>query len=131
MHLPCNEKYLNNKNNYSLTDIQPLPGLNFYRLKMINKDGSFLYSPVRKINFNNAGDDITVYPNPVVDAVVFIASSANAKQAILFDAAGKTIRPFTLNGRSNTIDVSGIAKGTYQLRIFTENSVHTERIIIQ
>ena len=121
----------NNKNNYSLTDIQPLPGLNFYRLKMINKDGSFLYSPVRKINFNNAGDDITVYPNPVVDAVVFIASSANAKQAILFDAAGKTIRPFTLNGRNNTIDVSGIAKGTYQLRIFTENSIHTERIIIQ
>ncbi len=121
----------NNKNNYSFTDLQPLPGIIFYRLKLIDKNGSFLYSPVRKINFNNAGDDITVYPNPVVDAVVFIASSANASLAILFDAAGKTIRPFKLTGRNNSLDVSGIAKGTYQLRIFTENSVRTERIIIQ
>ena len=121
----------NTKNNYSLTDVQPLSGLNFYRLKMTDKDGSFLYSPVRKINFSNASDDITVYPNPVTNATIFIASSANASHAVLFDAAGRTIKLFTLNGRSNALNVGGIAKGTYQLRIFTQNSVRTERIIIQ
>ncbi|MEO6541430.1 MAG: T9SS type A sorting domain-containing protein, partial [Ferruginibacter sp.] len=121
----------NQRNNYSLTDMQPLPGLNLYRLKMIDKDGSFRYSPIRKINFNNAGDDITVYPNPVADAKIFIASSGNSTSAVLFDAAGRTIRSYKLGGRSNTLDVSGIARGAYQLRIFTENTVHTEKIIIQ
>jgi len=51
--------------------------------------------------------------------------------ATIFYAAGKMIRTFKLTGRSNTLDLAGIAKGTYQLMIFTENSVHTQKIIIQ
>ncbi|MEO6253542.1 MAG: S8 family serine peptidase [Ferruginibacter sp.] len=121
----------NQQNNYRLTDMQPLPGLNFYRLKMIDKDAGFRYSPIRKINFSNPGDDISVYPNPVVDGKLFIASSAGAATAVLFDAAARTVRSFKLHGRSNTLDLSGIAKGNYQLRVITENSMHTEKIIIQ
>ena len=120
-----------NKNNYSFTDLKPFAGLNFYRLKMMDKDGSFRNSPVRKINFDNAGDDITVYPVPVVDGKLYIASSAKAGKAILFDAEGRLIKSFTLSGSNNVLDVSGIAKGTYQIRIFTENSIHTQKIIIQ
>jgi hypothetical protein len=120
-----------NKNNYSFTDLKPFSGLNFYRLKMMDKDGSFRNSPVRKINFDNAGDDITVYPVPVVDGKLFVASSAKAFKAILFDAEGRLIRSFTLSGSNNALDVSGIVKGTYQIRIFTVNSIHTQKIIIQ
>ena len=109
--------------------MQPLQGLNYYRLKMINRDGSFRYSPVRKINFDK--DDITVYPNPVVNSRIFIASSANVISAVLYDAAGKTIRTFKLQGRNNTLDLTGIAKGIYQLKIFTDTSVHTQKIMIR
>jgi hypothetical protein len=119
------------RNNYNFTDLQPLPGLNLYRLRMTDKDGSFKNSPIRKVNFDNAGDDIAVYPNPVVQGKLFIASSSNCNAAILFDAAGKTIKTYTLSGRNNTLDMSGIAKGTYQLKIFTENSTTNQKIIIQ
>ncbi len=117
--------------NYSLTDIRPLPGLNFYRLQMMDRNGTFRYSPVRKIIFINTGDDITVYPNPVVDSKVYVSSSVDVKTAILFDAAGKSIRSFVIQGRNNMLDVSGIAKGMYQLKIFTAGNVHTEKIMIQ
>ncbi len=120
-----------NKNNYSLTDLQPLPGLNFYRLKMTDVDGSFRYSPIRKINFDNTGDDFTIYPNPVKGDKIYISSTGNLNSAMLFDAAGSLIKLFTLKGRSNTLDVGGVAKGTYQLKVFTENATHTEKIIIQ
>ena len=120
-----------NKNNYNFTDVQPLPGLNFYRLKMTDKDGSFRNSPVRKVNFENAGDDFTIYPNPVKGDKIYISSTGNLNSAVLFDAAGRLIKLFTLKGRSNTLDVSGVAKGTYQLKIFTENATQTEKIIIQ
>ncbi len=120
-----------NKNNYSFTDLQPFSGLNFYRLKMMDKDGSFKNSPVRKINFDNTGDDVSVYPNPVVQARIFITSSSNCNAAVLFDAAGKTIRTYALHGRSNTLDLSGIANGTYRLKIFTANSTVSRKIIIQ
>jgi hypothetical protein len=118
-------------NNYRFIDLQPLPGFNFYRLKMMDKDGSFRNSPVRRINFDNAGDDISLYPNPVVQSKLIIASTGICNRAILFDAAGKTIRTFTLNGRNSTLDLTGIAGGTYQLKIFTSNSTQTQKIIIQ
>jgi hypothetical protein len=119
------------KNNYDFTDLQPLSGLNFYRLKMMDKDGIFRMSPVRKINFDSDGEDITVYPNPVVGNKLFISSSGITNRAVIFDAAGKLIRSYTLNGRSNTLDLNGIAKGTYQIKIFTVNAAHTQKIIIQ
>ncbi len=118
-------------NNYSLTDLQPIQGLNYYRLKMTDKNGSFRYSPIRKINFNNAADDITLYPNPVVDSKIIIASSGNLTKAVIYDAAGKLIKTFVLQGRNNELNLMGIAKGIYQLKVFTENSIHTEKIIIQ
>ena len=120
-----------NKHNYNFTDLQPADGLNYYRLKILDKDASFGYSAIRRIDFKHAGDDITVYPNPVVDNKIFIASSGNASSAILYDAAGRMIRSFRLRGRNNILDVSGITRGTYQLKVFTEGSVSTTKIIIQ
>ncbi len=121
----------NGINTYNLTDAQPLSGLNFYRLKIMNKDGSFHYSPVRKINFATATDDITVYPNPVKDDKVFIVSSGNCNTAIMYDATGKMIKSYLLQGRNNTLNTKGVAKGIYQLKIFTDNSVQTIKILVQ
>ena len=120
-----------NKNNYSFIDLQPLSGLNFYRLKMTDLDGSFRNSPVRKINFDNAGDDFSVYPNPVTGNKLFVSSTGKITSAVLYDAAGRMIKLYTLNSRSNTLDVDGIAKGTYELKVFTASATHTEKIIIQ
>ena len=92
---------------------------------------SFRYSPVRKINFNNTGDDFNIYPNPVIADKLFVSSTGKITSAVLFDAAGRIIKLYTLNSRSNILDVGGIAKGTYQLKIFTETATHTEKIIIQ
>jgi Subtilase family/Secretion system C-terminal sorting domain len=120
-----------NKNNYNFTDLQPLPGLNFYRLKMKDLDGSFRNSPVRKVNFDNTSDDFSIYPNPVIADKLFVSSTGKITSAVLYDAVGRMVKLFTINSRSNTLDVGGIAKGTYQLKVFTENAMHTEKIIIQ
>lgn len=119
----------NQKNNYSLLDQQPLRGINLYRLKMLDQDGAFRYSPVRKVTYGS--DDITIYPNPVENGRLNILSSAYVNRAVLFDATGKMIRSFMLQGNSNDLDLSGIARGIYQLRIFSVNSIHTEKILIR
>ena len=118
-------------NAYTLTDAQPFAGLNFYRLKLVNKDGSVEYSPIRKIDFSAAEDDITVYPNPVLDGRLFIASSGNCNNAVMYDATGKLVKNYVLQGRNNTLNLDGLAKGVYQLKIFTDNSVQTKKILIR
>ena len=98
---------------------------------MTDLDGSFRNSPVRKVNFDNTADDFNIYPNPVTTNKLFVSSTGKITSAVLFDAAGRLVKLYTLNSRSNTLDVGGIAKGTYQLKIFTESVTHTEKIIIQ
>jgi hypothetical protein len=116
---------------YNFTDAQPFSGLNYYRLKIIDNAGTFSYSPVRKLNFSGDGIDITVYPNPVNNGTVTISASDNCNKAILYDAAGKQVKAFVLQGRTNSLNVADVAKGIYQLKIFAENGMQTEKIVLQ
>lgn len=117
-------------NNYSFTDEQPLQGINYYRLKIIDKDNVFAYSPTRNVKFGPA-NDISIYPNPVTNALLNVTTSANCKKAILFDATGKQVRAFTLQGMYNSLDLHNIAKGIYQLKVFTDNAVYIRKVIVQ
>ncbi len=55
-------------NHYSLVDNTPYPGLNYYRLKQVDKDGRFVYSEIKSVRFNT-GKELEVYPNPVTSVV--------------------------------------------------------------
>ncbi len=49
---------------YSLVDAKPVSGMNYYRLKMVDKDGKFSYSEIRSID-EAVGFVVSIYPNPV------------------------------------------------------------------
>ena len=53
-------------NDYKVTDPKPIIGDNYYRLKIVDLDGSFNYSNIRLIRVKSAESIITVYPNPAV-----------------------------------------------------------------
>jgi Subtilase family/Secretion system C-terminal sorting domain len=116
---------------YNFIDVQPNKPIGFYRLKLEDANGKITYTDIRKINFDKNGLDITVYPNPVKDGMVKIISSENCNKATLYDAAGKAIGSYTLQGRNNKINLQGFAKGMYQLQIFTANASTTQKVIIE
>jgi hypothetical protein len=51
---------------YNWLDLNALSGMNYYRIKMIEVDGRYSYSPVARVSFN-AQSGITIYPNPVTN----------------------------------------------------------------
>lgn len=118
-------------NQYNFIDAQPIIGINYYRLKIVKRTGNFTYSPIRKLDFGSNADAIIVYPNPVINGTVFISSSADCTSASLYDASGKLMQNFTLQGRNNTINIKGVAKGIYQLKVVSANSVTIEKLFIQ
>ncbi len=118
-------------NNYSFNDIQPLLPINFYRIKLIDAAGKITYTEVRKINFDKNGIDISIYPNPVSEGIVKIISNENCNNATLFDATGKVIANYFLQGKNNKISILGFTKGIYQLQIFTSNGSTTQKLIIE
>ena len=60
----------NQRNNYDYTDAHPFDGTNFYRLKMIDIDGTYTYSKIVMVNFGDIkASYVTVAPNPVKTSI--------------------------------------------------------------
>jgi Secretion system C-terminal sorting domain len=106
-------------NNYSSEDIQPLKGINFYRLKQVDIDGSFKYSNINKVLFENFGDAITIYPNPAKDYIQFdYVSKQKTILVSLFDMQGRLIRTTTLaNVLPLKLNVENLSKGNYVIQL--------------
>lgn len=56
------------QNYYESIDEHPMVGRSYYRIKMVEEDGSFTYSNVSMVNFSLTGQ-VMVYPNPVFDII--------------------------------------------------------------
>lgn len=101
---------------YSFTDDQPLQGANLYRLKMIDRDGTFAYSRIRNVNFTN-GLQTTFYPNPVSEKLHLKADNwSEIKKIEIYSQNGKTVYK---SGTKlvNEIDVKQFLPGVYTVRV--------------
>ncbi|OJV54235.1 MAG: hypothetical protein BGO31_12860 [Bacteroidetes bacterium 43-16] len=76
----------------------------FYRLKMVEADGSFKHSNVNKLNFGKArSGNLVVYPNPVT-------SIANISYTVSFDA-DVSFRIYDITGKEVYSDILKSVKG--------------------
>jgi len=81
---------------YQLDDYEVLPNVNYYyRLRLVNNDGSFSYSPtvVARLYGETAEENIRIFPNPASgNAQIDILSSQERNLQIrVFDAIGQLI----------------------------------------
>ena len=62
--------------NYQLTDSLPLPGINYYRLKQVDRNGKVKYSMIVAVSFGGkVKNALGLYPNPVINHVQLNLSS--------------------------------------------------------
>jgi hypothetical protein len=83
-----------------------------------------------------AGATLAIYPNPATTAlnldITFETEQAGTLQ--LTDATGKTVYSNAFANAAqinNTIDVSGLAKGLYMLKVATAKGVAVHKVVIQ
>ncbi|MBK8610410.1 MAG: T9SS type A sorting domain-containing protein [Chitinophagaceae bacterium] len=109
---------------FDYTDISPLKGMNYYRLKMLDADGKVTYSTtVALLNAVKGFEIISIAPNPVVsDQFNLNVASAKADKLELqiFDMQGRLVNRQTISviaGFSSTpVMVNQLASGTYNIR---------------
>ncbi|HRI35220.1 MAG TPA: T9SS type A sorting domain-containing protein, partial [Saprospiraceae bacterium] len=124
--------------NYDFNDNNPVIGNNYYRLKIIDNDGTFNFSNVINIPISNAiiNSFVQVYPNPTngILNVEIQSTSAYDIKMTTFDVLGKKVLEKSMNivkGLNTlTIDYSILAKGTYVLQYFdSEGKTHTTKFV--
>lgn len=119
---------------YELSDNFPNSGINYYRLKMVDKDGKSEYSATVKIMMPSATTaKISCFPNPAVNYVNINIS--NAEKGIcdysVSTLQGHVIKAAsaTLNGASQTlrIDLPGnIPSGILIIKLYNRQTNTTE-----
>jgi len=104
---------------YSSVDAQPLAGINLYRIKIIEKNFSFSYSPVQQAMMNAQQERFIIYPNPAISEVCIIGNLSPYTEIKLFQGAGKLVWQKTQLESTNkvVIDLSGFAPGVYYLKL--------------
>jgi hypothetical protein len=113
------------KSTYNYTDINILNNSTrvFYRLKMIDKDGSFKYSDVLPVLVECNKIQALAYPNPVQDGRLYVSlTGINGNvNGTLVSITGQVLSKSKLINGTNTLDVKNIADGTYVLNIEGDN----------
>ena len=114
---------------YQYLDENPFPNINYYRLKLVDADGSFRYS--KMIDVTLEAEKILVSnikPNPTKDRIYYDVHSSKKinAQIELLDFKGLSVmeeyKYFEEGKTTESIDLSNLSQGVYVLKISSANS---------
>ena len=106
---------------YKFSDTEA--GAAYYRLKQIDKDGTFTYSKILRSNCAVASITLLLYPNPVIDYVELVFKSGRnfSGNVQVFSAGGQLVKsikiPVQRGQNKLRINLPGLIKGSYMLRL--------------
>jgi hypothetical protein len=96
---------------------------NYYRLKLIYNDKSFVYSKVIYINSDCIGKKTKVFPNPF-ESTINIASEDDIISVEIFNSIGEKLMDVNINDSRNiSIDFTGYDVRTIMLKITYEGGI--------
>ncbi|HVF96054.1 MAG TPA: choice-of-anchor I family protein [Flavisolibacter sp.] len=103
---------------YRYWDDAPQAGINYYRLKLKHVSGSFDYSGIVSATVKGGQSFVSVYPNPVRNqlTIKLSASPSAAARVEIVNMAGVIVKGLKPVNAVQTIDVSGLPGGIYNLR---------------
>lgn len=104
-----------------------------YRLKMLDIDGSFIYSDIKAIRNDSKRMSILIYPNPGNGTFnIVVPSEVGVYDVTVTDYCGKMLRTF-MAVQNKSFQMNNLLPGVYMLKVkFRETGeTVTERIVIQ
>jgi len=121
---------------YASRDAQPLPGQSYYRLRMVDRDGTFAYSPVATVRFGatNGPASVTLYPNPSTGTSFHLATQnipASPATVRLLDLQGRLVSQHTVDFTQPDVTIQpkqALAAGMYVVTVQTTIGTFTQRL---
>ncbi|REA63187.1 hypothetical protein DSL64_06115 [Dyadobacter luteus] len=116
---------------YRFTDATPLKGINYYRLKQIDADGSYMLSSIVSLRFEDGKGSLFVYPNPVVNGRLTLSLPQSGEFTLsIYNISGVEVQK--LKQSETTVDVSKLATGMYVMKVtYPNGETHNKSFVVK
>ena len=116
---------------YSLRDKNPQGGVNYYRLKQVDLDGSFEYSDIVPVKFILSATSVKTYPNPVSDWLNVKGFTSKKATVNWYSVDGKKLAETVLDNEITKVPTA-LNNGLYLLKILAgDGSNFSQKITIK
>lgn len=127
------------KYRYEYIDAAPLDRVNYYRLKMVDIDGKFEYSPVVQLQYaNDAAVSLSVYPNPAQSAFQLdLQGSIHGPVTVrILNQVGHSVKVIQLGKQQSNkilvpVSVNHLRKGTYFVQVTVGEKKFVKKMVVQ
>jgi len=118
----------NSYKSYKWTDNNVMSKLYYYRLKQVDFDGAFEYSPIRSVAFK-AIKDLVIFPNPASSSItIFFNEQTENSFLHVINSQGDVIDQLNISSDFNQsifYDVNHLTQGVY----FISNGYETKKFV--
>ena len=118
---------------YTCLDVNPLSGLSYYRLKIVDRDDHSKLSNVVSVN-TPAGNSLKVNPNPALNSITISYPKATEDASLkIVSSSGKKMLGMKIIAGSSEINlvISSFAKGLYEIVYTDVNKKQSIRFVKQ
>ncbi|RYY56389.1 MAG: T9SS type A sorting domain-containing protein [Chitinophagaceae bacterium] len=129
--------YDENKNSYQYLHSPVSTAINYYRLKLIDTDNSFLYSQVVFVRLRETAGGLSIYPQPAHAQFQVNMTVTRAQRSVftIYNASGTQVHQVNvqLSRGNNGFVIDGLAwltPGVYVLRASVDGKEETRKLLI-
>ncbi len=118
---------------YEFLDDRPVPGHNYYRLRQVDYDGTFEYSPIISLfweeQFNRP--QLSIFPNPTTGITTYqVQGISNLLELDICDHLGRTVLSLEGGLEKKEVDLSNLENGVYYLTAKNDAGIWSEKIVL-
>jgi len=121
---------------YDWIDPSPFPGKSYYRLRQVDEDGQFSYSPLASVHYEVSAT--TIYPNPVqqgkltvqpdlktCETMTFLLYNLNGSQVFRYEVAANA-------GAEMSVQLpEDLRKGVFMAQISCDQHIETLKLVVE
>ncbi|MEO0683533.1 MAG: T9SS type A sorting domain-containing protein, partial [Cyanobacteria bacterium J06649_11] len=119
-------------NYYEYLHQNPTDGVNYYRIKMLDLDGTYEYSEIKAVEIQKRNDLTNVYPNPNSDGILYIKKSELHSPTLfqIFNLQGQELYSAPISDETLLVDLGEVLpSGTYIVCITSKEQKITNKLI--
>ncbi len=121
---------------YEFDDVQP-QRKNYYRLKMVDLDGTFEYSDQIYVEYRFSKSFIQINPNPNNGEFTILLQSSNTYMSTLdiYNLSGQIVwsqtKEFEVGNQEFVVDLSHLPSSTYYYKLYNREESLSGKIVVQ